>query len=196
MNAVSDNKLPVSFEMQMQKRKEMMLKRFSSNKTIVEKNKIRYTNSFNPKLKYITYGSSFNIPFKGILCDWHSSGMIHKNKYFIHPSNVIGAEEIFGDYGLFDCSEYFRKNNRNIRKLTGTTLCANPIRAILDILFYEIHILNQYPKKLNNFFTDYMFDEIDINELKLQIDKLRNKFSREQQIILNTWLTKEINIGI
>ena len=83
----------------------------------------------------------------------------------MHPINIIGAETIFADYGLYNCSEYFKSENRDILELTGTNLCATPIRAILDILFNDIYVLNRYPKKLEHFHNDYMMDEIDYDEL-------------------------------
>lgn len=96
----------------------------------------------------------------------------------------------FNDYGLYDCSEYFKNQNINIVELTGTNLCATALRAILDILFYEIYILNKYPKKLEHLHDDYMLDEINYNELFEKIDILRETFNNSQKAILDEFIEK------
>ena len=127
--------------------------------------KDKYISENNIKLNYITDKTAFKIPCDGVICDWHGIAMLHTNHYLLHPIDTIGAETVFGNYGLYDCSEYFRSENRDIFELTGTNLCATPIRAILDILFNDICVLNRYPKKLEHFHDDYMMDEIDYDEL-------------------------------
>ena len=114
------------------------------------------------------------------------------NHYLLHPIDTVGAETIFADYGLYDCSEYFKSENRDIVELTGTNLCATPIRAILDILFNDIYVLNRYPKKLEHFHNDYMMDEIDYDELFEKIAVLRENFNDSQKVILDEFFEKEL----
>ena len=118
--------------------------------------------------------------------------MLHTNHYLLHPIDTVGAETIFADYGLYDCSEYFKSENRDILELTGTNLCATPIRAILDILFNDIYVLNRYPKKLEHFHNDYMMDEIDYDELFEKIAVLRENFNDSQKVILDEFFEKEL----
>lgn len=140
------------------------------------------------KQSYITGTSAFNIPYKGMQCDWHQIDTLkagRKGKFVMHPHVIIGAEDIFGEYGIWDCSEWlkgrgFGKNNY---------LCATPIRAILDILYYRIVIKKQYPQPLDDFW-DFMFDEIDISELRLKLDELESSLSIGEIDILKRWRSK------
>ena len=167
-------------------------KNFNDKQLLIDSIKKEYLENNDIKLKYITSTTAFNIPYNGILCDWHSASMLHSDKYKLHPIDIIGAEVIFGDYGLYDCSQYFKNNNRDIEKSTGTNLCATPIRAIIDILFYNIGLLEQYPTILANFHSDYMMDEIDHKELESKLTILRENFNLDKKAILDEWIDKEL----
>ena len=158
----------------------------------IELIKNRFIKEHNIVLKYITDKTAFKIPCHGVICDWHGVAMLHTNHYLLHPIDTVGAETIFADYGLYDCSEYFKSENRDILELTGTNLCATPIRAILDILFNDIYVLNRYPKKLEHFHNDYMMDEIDYDELFEKIAVLRENFNDSQKVILDEFFEKEL----
>lgn len=167
-------------------------KQYSEKLEYIKKTKDKYIYENNIKLRYLTDKTAFKIPCNGVICDWHSVAMLHSNHYLLHPTNTIGAETIFGSYGLYDCSEYFKSENRDIYELTGTKLCASPIRAILDILFNDIYVLNRYPKKLEHFHDDYMMDEIDYDELFKKIAMLRKNFNNSQKDILDEFFEKEL----
>ena len=171
---------------------ERFKERCKERLSYIENLKEDFVKQNNISLKYITSKTAFNIPCEGVLCDWHSVAMLHTNRYLLHPKDTIGAETVFGNYGLYDCSEYFKSENRDIVELTGTNLCASPIRAILDILFHNIFILNEYPKKLEHFHNDYMMDEIDYDELFEKIDILRESFNDSQKAILDEFFDKEL----
>jgi len=141
-----------------------------------------YTKQYH--LNYITSNSAFNIPYKGIQCDWHQVDMLSGGQYVTHPSNFIGAEDIFGDYGLWDCTKWFKANG--IKK---ESLCATPIRAILDKLYYELAIYDCYPKIFDDFWN-YMFDELDMNELREKLQILKAHLKPHQQAWLRQWETK------
>ena len=158
----------------------------------IELIKDRFIKEHNISLKYITDKTAFKIPCNGVICDWHGVAMLHTNHYLLHSIDTVGAETIFADYGLYDCSEYFKSENRNIFELAGTNLCATPIRAILDILFNDIYVLNRYPKKLELFHDDYMMDEIDYDELFEKIAILREVFNDSQKAILDEFFEKEL----
>jgi hypothetical protein len=158
----------------------------------IELIKNRFIKEHNINLKYITDKTAFKIPCDGVICDWHGVAMLHTNHYLLHPIDIFGAETIFADYGLYDCSEYFKSENRDIIELAGTNLCATPIRAILDILFNDIYVLNRYPKKLEHFHDDYMMDEIDYDELFEKIAVLRESFNDSQKVILDEFFEKEL----
>ena len=158
----------------------------------IQKLKDNFIKNNSLSLKYITDRTAFKIPYNGVICDWHSVAMLNTNHYLLHPINIIGAETIFLDYGLYDCSEYFKSENRDIFELTGTNFCATPIRAILDILFENIYVLNRYPKKLEHFHNDYMMDGIDYDELFEKIAILRENFNDAQKVILNEFFEKEL----
>lgn len=145
-----------------------------------------YTKDY--KQSYITGTSALNIPYKGMQCDWHQIDTLRigrESGFVMHPTVIIGAEDIFGEYGLWDCSKWleergFEKNNY---------LCATPIRAILDILYYHIAIKEQYPTPLDNFW-DFMFDEINIKELCSKLDELELNLKLEGMGILKKWRSK------
>ena len=179
-NIVSSEKVKIFKEKHEQKLKHIELK------------KNRFIKEHNINLKYITDKTAFKIPCHGVICDWHGVAMLHTNHYLLHPIDTVGAETIFADYGLYDCSEYFKSENRDILELTGTNLCATPIRAILDILFNDIYVLNRYPKKLEHFHNDYMMDEIDYDELFEKIAVLRENFNDSQKVILDEFFEKEL----
>lgn len=141
-----------------------------------------YTKKYS--LEYITAVSAFNIPYKGDQCDWHQVDMLRYNKYQTHPINYIGAEDIFGNYGLWDCTEFFL--SRGIEK---NSLCATPIRAILDKLFHSLAIYDTYPIEFDNF-NDYMFDAIDMDELREKLKILKARLKPHQQEWLSEWETK------
>lgn len=141
-----------------------------------------YTKQYH--LNYITSNSAFNIPYKGIQCDWHQVDMLSGGQYVTHPSNFIGAEDIFDDYGLWDCTEWFSANG--IKK---ESLCATPIRAILDKLYYELVIYDCYPKIFDDFWN-YMFDELDMDELRGKLQILKSHLKPHQKTWLTQWETK------
>ena len=171
---------------------EVFKEKYEKKLKEVELVKNRLVKEYHLNLKYITDKTAFNIPCNGVICDWHGVAMLHANHYLLHPIDIIGAESIFADYGLYDCSEYFKSENRDIVELTGTNLCASPIRAILDILFYNIYVLNRYPKKLEHFHDDYMMDEINYDELFEKIAILRKNFNDSQKVILDEFFEKEL----
>lgn len=88
------------------------------------------------KLKYITATSALNIPYNGMQCDWHQIDMLSSGNYHIHPVNYTGAEVIFGDYGVYDNTEFFASRGYKVNQV----LVATPIRAILDILYMAIMV--------------------------------------------------------
>jgi hypothetical protein len=145
-----------------------------------------YTKEY--KQYYITGTSAFNIPYMGTQCDWHQIDTLkagREGKFVMHPHVIVGAEDIFGEYGIWDCSKWlegrgFKKNNY---------LCATPIRAILDILYYRIVIKKQYPQSLDDFW-DFMFDEVDISELHQKLGELELNLSHSEAEILRSWRNK------
>ena len=140
------------------------------------------------KQSYITGTSALNIPYEGLQCDWHQIDTLkagREGRFVMHPTVIIGAEDIFGDYGLWDCSEWLKGRGFG----ENNYLCATPIRAILDILYYRIVIKKQYPQPLDDFW-DFMFDEIDINELCLKLDELESNLSTSGPVLLKRWRSK------
>ena len=106
-----------------------------------------YTKEY--KQSYITGTSAFNIPYKGMQCDWHQIDTLkagREGRFVMHPTIIIGAEDIFGEYGIWDCSEWLQS-----RGFKESYMCATPIRAILDILYYRIVIKEKYPQSLDDF---------------------------------------------
>ena len=140
-----------------------------------------YTKKY--RLKYITSNSAFNIPYKGVQCDWHQVAMLENNLYIMHPTDIIGAEDVFADYGLWNCSAWFL--SKGIKK---TLLCATPIRAILDKLYNEIVIYHQYPHNFDDF-NDYMFDELNMSELRSKLSILKKHLTTKQKDLLTQWET-------
>ena len=138
-----------------------------------------YTKEY--RLKYITSNSAFNIPYNGMQCDWHQVDMLRGGRYVTHPTNFIGAEDILGDYGLWDCSDWFASKGINKK-----SLCATPIRAIVDKLYYELAICNAYPKNFDDFWN-YMFDELNISELREKLKILKEHLKPQQQKWLSLW---------
>jgi hypothetical protein len=89
---------------------------------------------------------------------------------YIHPINFIGAETLFGDWEI--------ENNK-----------AKPLRAILDILFNDIYVLNKYPNCLEFMFDKYWdLEEIkadDWKELYDRIDIFREILNESQKELLD-----------
>lgn len=144
-----------------------------------------YTKEY--KQSYITGTSAFNIPYKGMQCDWHQIDTLkagREGRFIMHPTVIIGAEDIFGEYGIWDCSEWLLG-----RGFKESYLCATPIRAILDLLYYWIAIKEKYPQSLDDFW-DFMFDEIDISELCLKLDDLELNLNLNGVNILKIWRNK------
>lgn len=144
-----------------------------------------YTKEY--KQSYITGTSAFNIPYKGMQCDWHQIDTLkagREGRFVVHPTVIIGAEDIFGEYGLWNCSEWLQG-----RGFEGDYLCATPIRAILDLLYYWIAIKEKYPQSLDDFW-DFMFDGIDMNELYLKLDVLELNLAPNGIDILKRWRNK------
>lgn len=150
-----------------------------------DKEKILNNNLHNKKykLKYITGNSALNIPYNGIQCDWHQVNMLKSSNYLIHPINYIGAEYIFDTYGLWDCSSWFL--SKGIKK---RMLCATPIRAIVDKLYYNLVILNTYPSTLD--LNELILEGINIIELKGKIKILKENLNSNQQKLLIEWENK------
>jgi hypothetical protein len=138
------------------------------------------------KLKYITSNSSFNIPCNGIQCDWHQIQMLKSGEFITHPKVIIGAEDIFYDRGLYDCSSWL-----NERGFNGLFLCATPIRAMIDKLYYEIVVLKRSP--LFDI-SDFMFEEVDLIEFNKWIDELHNAIPSNEKIALKKWRQNNIKI--
>jgi hypothetical protein len=141
-----------------------------------------YTKKYS--LLYITSNSAFNIPYLGMQCDWHQLDMIANDAYLVHPKNIIGAEDIFNDYGLWDATDFFKSKG-----IDKNIMCASPIRAILDKVFFEIAIHNHYPKNFDDF-NDFLFEDIDKKELNEKLDILAESFTPKQTLWLDDWRVK------
>lgn len=191
VNIYSQWKEPFNIKDEFKEKIEKSFERLSSKERIERlRNKTKKVDILPKgkyKLNYITGKSSFNIPYNGILCDWHQYAMLKADKYVTHPSKIIGAEDIFGEYGLHDCREFFKENNKDITQFSNTNLCANPIRAILDILYNYIVILNKNP---NLRYDEYMFEELDKKELVDKINILNKNLTIEQKRRLTMWRSK------
>ena len=152
---------------------------------IKEKKKNKILCAKNYKLRYITGLSALNIPYKEMQCDWHRAETLKsamKNGFIMHPNSLTGAEEIFGTYGIWDCAQWLKsKGFKGINYL-----CATPIRAVLDMLYDSIAVRGRYPLQLEHFW-DYMFDELDINELNLKLKEFEKVLNLEQKEIFNKW---------
>ena len=139
--------------------------------------------SRNYRLSYITGSSALNIPYKGFQCDWHQVDTLRGAKeagFVMHPTTIIGAETVFDDYGLWDCSAWLRE-----RGFDGEWLCATPVRAILDLLFWDIEVLGKYPASLD--FDDLMCDELDREEILEKIDVLSWHLNERGKRLLGRW---------
>ena len=99
----------------------------------------------------------------------------------MHPAILVGAEDIFSEYGIWDCSVWLQ--NRGFKE---NYLCATPIRAILDVLYYWIAIKEKCPQPLDDFW-EFMFDELDLNELYLKLDVLELTLEQNGVNILKKW---------
>jgi hypothetical protein len=141
-------------------------------KNIINKNnKLIQRNNINCKLKYITAKSAFNIFYKQEI-----------KQLKIHAINYSGAEKIFFNYGLF-----------KINKIHNIELCAIPIRAIIDILYHNIFVLNVFPHSIDDIKNDFIFDEINKNELKKKLNILKQYLvTYEQKQNLEKW--KKLNL--
>lgn len=143
-------------------------------------NNILYNKKYN--LKYITGVSAFNIPYNGVQCDWHQVDMLKYKNFIEHPRDMIGAEDILGDYGLWDCSGWLKSKG-----IDKQSLCATPSRAIIDKLYHSILIKNEYPRGFDNIWDNYMFEEINKGELIKMLNILELSLSPRQLDWLNTW---------
>jgi hypothetical protein len=165
--------------------KMSLLEKYKEHKVLKEK-KLRenplYTKKYS--LYYITSDAALNIPYEGMQCDWHQVGMLINDTYIIHPIDIIGAEDLFGDYGLWDATEFFKS-----KEIDKNIMCATPIRAILDKLYYELAIYNNYPKHFDDF-NDYMFEDIDKKELNEKLDILASHLTSQQASWLDEWRVK------
>lgn len=132
-------------------------------------------------IKYITAVSALNIPFQGMQCDWHQVEMLRNNFYQIHPLNFAGAVGIFGDYGIYDNTEFFTNKGFEV----SGVIVATSIRALLDILFNAIVVKSAYPKHFK--ICDYLFDEIDRIELIEKLDILSENLSGDKLNMLLRW---------
>ena len=137
----------------------------------------------NYRLSYITGFSALNIPCEGIQCDWHQVDTLRgarESGFVMHPTVIIGAEEVFGDYGIWDCGPWLRE-----RGFEGEWLCATPIRAILDILYWDIEIKGGYPGTLD--FRDLMCEDIDRKEILEKLDVLSGHLDKSGKRLLGRW---------
>ena len=135
-------------------------------------------------LKYVTGISAFNIPCYGIQCDWHMTDMVKTKRFHIHPYNYIGAEEFFGNYGIYDNTAFFLEHGfSNVDKV----FVANPIRALIDILYYNIVYKNIYPYFLT--LESYLFEDINKEEISKKLDEfeLKIKNNKKQLKSLRKW---------
>lgn len=166
-----------------------LLERINQKRAEREKQLLKnplYTKNY--KQSYITGTSAFNIPYKGMQCDWHQIDTLkagREGRFVMHPTEIIGVEDIFGEYGIWDCSEWLKGRGFG----ENTYLCATPIRAILDLLYNWIAIKEKYPTSLDDFW-DYMFDELDINELSLKLDELVLNLNPSGAELLKKWRDK------
>ena len=133
------------------------------------------------KMKYITAVSALNIPCEGVQCDWHQVEMLRNGFYQIHPLNFTGAISFFGDYGIYDNTEFFTNKGFKVSRV----MVATPIRALLDILFDAIVVSNINPKHFR--MCDYMFDEIDRGELVEKLNRFGDALSGDQLAMLLRW---------
>ena len=107
--------------------------------------------------------------------------MLRNNFYQIHPLNFAGAVGIFGDYGIYDNTEFFTNKGFEV----SGVIVATSIRALLDILFNAIVVKSAYPKHFK--ICDYLFDEIDRIELIEKLDILSENLSGDKLNMLLRW---------
>jgi len=168
-----------------------ILRKVQKEYIILEKklsNKNVLVDIFGSEKKYITATSALNIPYNDIQCDWHQIDMLSSGNYHIHPVNYTGAYDIFKDYGIYDNTEFFSSRGYKVTNV----FVATPIRAILDILYLNIAIRKKYPKHF--MMRDYLFEEINVEELKEKLDILENNLNVDSKEILINW-RKDNDLG-
>ncbi len=139
------------------------------------------------KEHYLTGMTALNIPMEdGRVADWHfTSALLNKNRILkIAGQNIAESNDLFGDYGIRECSEVLKKRGLEIKE--GVKVySANFVRAILDLIYNSVQN-NIVPKHIE--IDEFLEDEKDRVEFNKQFQLLKFKLKNKAEfILLNQW---------
>ena len=114
------------------------------------------------KTNYITGMTALNIPDKnGNFADWHfvETFLSGRGKLFISGENMATTHDVFGGYGIRECSQVLRRMGVSLPS-RSKVYAANFVRAILDLL----HETVQKKKNPQYITLDDLLDDEDLKQ--------------------------------
>lgn len=159
---------------------------------------MKYTKVGLPKttpLRYLTGKTALNIPApEGTTGDWHffesffGRGSI-RPKFFVAGEGYFpDTQTIFGDYGIYDCSDLLREKGIYIED-NEKVYSANHKRAVLDLLYSSLE-KDEYPYHID--IDDWIDIDSEKQELIEHIKKLNQFLQKEASAKLQLWLSKQV----
>ncbi|TXH56089.1 MAG: hypothetical protein E6Q89_05885 [Bacteroidia bacterium] len=134
---------------------------------------------------YLTGSSALNIPTEdGDFSDWHFTETFFKNKakFKVAGRNFIDTSNLFGDYGVKECSDTLRRYGLTIE---AKVYVANHIRAVLDMIYKNI---SEETLPSHIVLDDIFDDEKPQKELLKQLEQIKSKITDKVQLtLLNQW---------
>jgi hypothetical protein len=135
--------------------------------------------------KYLTGNTALNIPTEdGDFADWHGTSIFSSgnSKYIIAGENSRDTNNIFGSYGVRECSSIIKQYFGLV--FSDKVYAANYIRALLDIVFNTSFDGRKPTKKVR----DILSKSFEQSEFWKRFNILKKQINNKIQLqILTEW---------
>ena len=136
---------------------------------------------------YLTGSAALNIPTEeGDFADWHFTETFlgEKGDFRITGKNFIDTNEVFGTYGIRECSGILRRYGADIEE-GGKVYAANFVRAALDLIYKNV-AEHKMPAHIR--IDDILDDEAEQSEFFKKLQLLKSTVSDNVQLtLLDQW---------
>lgn len=153
--------------------------------------------------RYITGKAALNLPApEGTSGDWHFVISFYDPANSNKPLSLLLAGEgeqlntnpIYGEYGIYECSEAMRRRNLILPEGMTAVYAANHFRAILDMVYNTLTVY-QRVVALQGATEDWLDTEEQKEELLKEAAKMLPFFADKAQRQLQQWIDQERKPG-
>lgn len=149
--------------------------------------------------RYISSFAALNLrPPEGTSGDWHFTNIFYsfdpkpKTVYIAGEGERLNTNSILGEYGIYNCTQELKL--RGLVAQGVQSWAANHFRAILDLVYKEIHS-NHVPKMLYWACEDYLDTKDEKLRLLQKASEMLPLLNEREQKLLMDWINHEHQDG-